>query len=147
MIAADVTGASQGATNAGAGIVSRKIKAVACNAYSGSEVKAELPGQLGLEETIHVGKNRAVGFVTIVGGALVSPGGFCVQAVAIPQKDIDVDAGKHSTFLLRGHESFGGIGVFEGEERAATNGDINLGLLTVGEGGEKKHGACERNRR
>jgi hypothetical protein len=146
VIAANVAGAPKGATNAAARVHSRQIEAVAFNAHAGGEIEAEFPGQLGLVETIHVGEDRAVGFVTIVAGALISPGSFCIQAIAFPQKYIDTNAGKDSTLLLWWNESLGGSAVLEGEERAATNGNINL-LLAVGETGEKKHGACERNGR
>jgi hypothetical protein len=145
VIAADVTRTAKSATDAAARAHSRQIEAVAFNAYAGGEVEAEFPGKLGLEETIYVGENRAVGFVTIVGGAFISPSSFCIQAVAIPQKHVDTDAGKDSAFLLWWNESFRGCAVLEGEERAATHSNIDL--LAMSESGKKKHGACERNGR
>ncbi len=57
-----------------------QIEAGVGGADAGHEVESEFLIQLGLEDHVDVGQDRPIGFVAIVAGLVIAPGGFEVQA-------------------------------------------------------------------
>jgi hypothetical protein len=140
VIAAGVVNASGGAAG------SKEVEAVAGDADTGQNVEAKFPGQLGLEEDVNVSEDGTIIFVPIVASLVISPGGFYVNAEAMPEgDDVSAEAGVDATFFgrrLKGHDVAGG-----GERRENATADQDISLLGRGEVGEQKNGTRGKQQR
>lgn len=66
----------------------KDVEAVAGNADTGDNVEAKFPGQLGLEQHVDVGEDRAIVFGAKVAGLVIPPGGFYIEAEAMGEADV-----------------------------------------------------------
>jgi hypothetical protein len=114
------------------------VEEVAGYADACGNVEAELLGQFGLEERVHVGEDGAVVLVAVIAGLLIPPGSLDVEAEAVLEADdIEADVGKEAAFFQRRVEVHKVAGFVGGLEGAPTDSDINL--LRVSEGGKQEN--------
>jgi hypothetical protein len=145
VIAAVKEGASAGGNAAGRRVGERE--AVAGNADSGKDIKAELLGQFWLKQNVEVGEEGANGLAIVrIVAALVPPGGFRVEAEAVLEVDEVAADVEVSTTLFGGRLEVHRIIIDgRGHENAAAKHDV--GLLGSGEVGEQKNRTNEREQR
>ena len=137
VISADIAGADRGK----AGCVSRQVKPVAREADAAHEVQAGFLAQLRLEEGIDVGQDGPVLFIAVVVALFLPPRNFDVEAEAVPEKDVGLDAGIDSTFFRWRRSRQGRSAGAGGEGGPAANGKVNLlGMSENGGQQDSAHG-------
>ena len=124
---------------------SRKVEPGAGNANANHEVKAKFLIQLWLEERVYVRQDGPVGFITVVAGPVIAPGGLDVNAkAALLVDDIAADAGISSALfrqLRKRLRAIAGVGLHHGA--AADRNIALLGRRKMGEEQKAEH-VCEK---
>jgi hypothetical protein len=116
----------------------KEVEVVAGNADTGQNIEAKFPGQLGLEEHVDVGQDGAIGFVAVIACLVIPPGGFYVNAEAVPEgDDVSAEAGVDAAFFDRRLKGYDVAGGGQRRENAAATQDVSL--LGRGEVGEQKN--------